>query len=279
MNTKTWLVSSLLSAVFFFSTAFPVIAISVPNFPSCQSPTGTLKVSFNTGIHGIVGDSGQYVGSDSVYWVGDSNLIQCFCSTAGAGIQTNWWKQDSLSADQITTLKNLGWFYIPSGSLWGLDDAPYFAQNSNYNCGSTTTTSEASAPNCDSAKPAAPTLVSVVRSGSSATLTWTPVSNATHYTIAYGLRPNTYIYGVPNTGNVTTYTINALDPNQTYYFAVKAVNNCMPSDFSGTQNIGGGQVLGLATTGTAGSIVAFTLAGIALLALSLTLRRRINRAA
>jgi hypothetical protein len=283
MNTKSFLVSSLLSAGILLTASTPVLALDVPNFPSCQSPTGILRVSYDSGIHGIVGDAGQFVGSDRVYTVSDSNLIQCFCSTEGRGIQTDWWKQASLSESQINTLRNLGWFYIPSGLLWGLDDAPYFAKNTNYSCGSNGGsggggTSAASAPNCDSAKPNAPTLVSVVRNGSSATLTWTPVSNATHYTLAYGLKPNDYIYGVPNTGNVTTYTVNALDPNQTYYFAVKAVNSCMPSDFSPSQNFGG-QVLGLATTGTAQTILGFTAAGIVLLALSLILRRKINRAA
>jgi hypothetical protein len=90
----------------------------------------------------------------------------------------------------------------------------------------------ASPPNCTAAKPDAPVLTSIQRSGTTAILTWNGVSLATHYVISYGTSPDNFQYGVPNTGNVTSYTIEKLDANTKYYFTVYAVNDCMPSEGS-----------------------------------------------
>lgn len=87
-------------------------------------------------------------------------------------------------------------------------------------------------PQCPAQKPGAPILTSVQKNGTQAVLKWTSVSQATHYVIAYGTSPTNLQYGVPNTGNVTTYTISSLGANTTYYFTVYAVNDCMPSDGS-----------------------------------------------
>ncbi len=270
-------------------TSLAVSELVVPNFPACTSPTGSLKISYDSGIHGIVGDTNTYVGSDQVYIVNDSQLSQCFCSSAGNGIQTDWWKVSSLSQSQIATLEKLGWIFVPSGSAWGLDDSPYMAKNFPYSCltggnggGSNGGTGGGGqAPVCDSKKPAAPSLNSVVRNGSTAILTWSAVSDATHYSISYGLAPGNYIYGVPNTGKVTTYTIGSLDPSKTYYFSVRAVNNCMPSDASGPggQVLGAstGQVLGLASTGNTTQVLLALGAGVILFGLSLCLKSSSER--
>jgi len=128
------------------------------------------------------------------------------------------------------------------------------------------------APVCDSPKPPTPTLVSVVRQGTTAKLTWTAVTPVSHYAIFYGLKPNEYIYGVPNTGNVTTYTIGGLTVGTQYYFSIRAVNNCMPSDPSGS----GGQVLGastLAFTGNSSLIYLLVSAGSFFFLLSLATLR------
>jgi LPXTG-motif cell wall-anchored protein len=61
--------------------------------------------------------------------------MQCFCSKNGDGIQTNWWKVSSLSFEEVEYLKALGWVYIPNGSVWGLQEAPYMAYNTEYDCG------------------------------------------------------------------------------------------------------------------------------------------------
>ncbi|OGM19105.1 hypothetical protein A2686_00915 [Candidatus Woesebacteria bacterium RIFCSPHIGHO2_01_FULL_38_10] len=128
---------------FFCSSRFPVDAQTVPSFPACSNPQGSLIVSYNNGTHGIVGDTKIYSGSDSVYSVTDTTLIQCFCAEDGSGIQTNWWKISSLSQEEIDTLNNLGWVFVPSGMPWGLVDEPYMAKNSEYACrgGSSTSSS------------------------------------------------------------------------------------------------------------------------------------------
>lgn len=112
----------------------PILAVTAPNFPSCLSPQGTLRVYYPDGTHGIVGSSSEYVGSDAVYEVSDTTLIQCFCSVDGEGIQTNWWQASSLTDDDVNILKSQGWFYVPNGSLWGLASSPYVAQNLRYSC-------------------------------------------------------------------------------------------------------------------------------------------------
>lgn len=112
----------------------PALAIDIPDFPACSNPEGTLKVTYSSGTHGIVGDSAEYNGSDSVYQLDNDNLIQCFCSTDGEGIQTNWWKASSLTSAEQQTLLNSGWNLVPNGSLWGLEQTAYYAKNSSFAC-------------------------------------------------------------------------------------------------------------------------------------------------
>lgn len=252
----------LVSLMLLLVSGASVMAATPPDFPTCSNPSGTLVVSYVDGSHGIIGSTATYVGSDKVYSLGDGNYTQCFCAADNSGIQTNWWKISSLNQDEIQTLKNLGWYFVPDGSVWGLQEGSYMAKNTSFSCGGgSSTTTQAGAPVCTAEKPLAPFLLSVVRNGTEATLTWSKVEKATHYVIAYGTVAGLYPYGVPNTGNVTTYKVGALDPNKQYQFQVYAVNDCMPSDPS---RQGGGQVLGLATTGTAQTILLFTLAGLVL---------------
>ncbi len=239
---------------------------TIPVFPTCSNPNGTLTVNYTDGIHGIVGNSATYSGSDKVFSLENGNALQCFCAADNQGIQTNWWKVSSITESEIQTLKNLGWHFIPDGRAWGLMEGPYMAQNITYTCGSnanviSAASSQSGAPQCNSDKPGTPILLSVNQNGSSATLTWSKADKATHYVISYGVVKGIYPYGVPNTGNVTSFTVNQLDPSKKYYFQVIAVNECMPGD---PATEGNGQVLGLATTGTQKSILLFSLLGILL---------------
>jgi hypothetical protein len=111
------------------------LAVTTPTFPICANPQGTVVVSYTSGTHGIPGSPTSYSGSDAVYRLSDTALSQCFCSTNGEGIQTNWWKVSSLTDSEIAILKSEGWISIPDGSVWGLDSGPYMALNSNYLCG------------------------------------------------------------------------------------------------------------------------------------------------
>lgn len=134
MQNRIWIVI-LLTMFGLFLGSKTASALEIPNFPSCLNPGGTIKVSYNEGTHGIVGDTSQYNGSDTVYQLDSGNLTQCLCTANGQGIQTNWWKDSSLFAEEKQTLINSGWIYIPNGALWGLEETAYFAKNSNYSCG------------------------------------------------------------------------------------------------------------------------------------------------
>jgi len=130
-----YLLIMLVSISFYLRGFVPsALAVDTPAFPSCTNPTGTVKVSYPSGTHGIVGQSSGVSGSDTVYSLSGGNNLQCFCAVDGAGIQTNWMKANNFSEAEINTLKNQGWVYIPNGALWGLDTSPYLAINSNYSC-------------------------------------------------------------------------------------------------------------------------------------------------
>jgi hypothetical protein len=265
----------LILFVFLFSREAD--AYVVPVFPSCSNPQGTLKVSYDSGTHYIVDGSGMN-GSDAVYFTSDITLIQCFCADSGSGIQTNWWKASTLSQSEIDQLVKLGWHYIPTGADWGLENVPYLASNEIYTCKSSGSSSvdhsgPVGAPVCDSERPAMPQLISVIRRGTEAIVTWTKVDLADHYTLAYGTDIRDYSYGVPNTGNVTTFTVGALDPSRVYYFRVYAVNNCMPSEPSGTAPKGSA-ILGLATTGDSILLYSVFSASILLIGVGMLLKKQ-----
>lgn len=97
---------------------------------------------------------------------------------------------------------------------------------------------------CTQNPPQQPVLLSVKReTADSVMLTWSKVALATHYSILYGTEPGKYQFGVPNTGNVQQFKIDHLQPGQSYYFVVKAVNQCEPSTSSNEVKVGGLTVL------------------------------------
>lgn len=132
MNKLT--ISLILVALVFVSLGKTAFASNEPSFPSCLNPQGTLKVKYDNGTHGIVGDSKTYTGHDEVYTVSDNSLIQCFCPDNGDGIQTNWWKTDDFGVDEIKKYQDLGWIFVPNGEHWGLSDSQYMAKNYTYSC-------------------------------------------------------------------------------------------------------------------------------------------------
>src|SRR3989344_834292 len=109
-------------------------AVATPEFPACANPQGTVISSYNSGTHGVAGDTTSYSGSDTVYSNTENTNTQCLCQDNGAGIQTNWWKASGLTQEEINTLVSQGWIYIPDGAAWGLDSSPYLAKNSSYLC-------------------------------------------------------------------------------------------------------------------------------------------------
>jgi len=295
MKTKLFLtsvVASLLAFAVFSASSASAQQVSAPNFPSCDNPQGNLRVSYTSGTHGIPGNSGVFIGSDSVYDVSSQALIQCFCPEQGSGIQTNWWKIPALSQDEIDSFVKQGWIYVPTGSVWGLDDAAYLAKNLTISCGVPAPTPTPTAPVptptnkpgnggstpppvCPDPAPIAPKLLNIARNGTTATLVWTPVPSVTHYAISYGTESGKYQYGVTNTGNVTAYTVGSLDANQKYFFVVRGVNNCAAGPAS-NETIPQGQVLGastMATTGNSGLIAALIGGGLLFAAVAWYTRR------
>lgn len=86
---------------------------------------------------------------------------------------------------------------------------------------------------CSGETPNAPSLISLQSTGpNQVTLSWNSIEHATKYAIQYGLSPRNYIYGASNVGNVLSYTVDHLQAGMTYYFAVQAINTCMPSALS-----------------------------------------------
>ena len=135
---KSVLMKTILSAVLLVVLSQAVtpaaFASNVPNFTTCVNPKGEVKASYETGTHGIAGMPGNYSGKDAVYKISGEALTQCFCPEDGSGIQTNWWKIEGFTESEIKVYESKGWIYIPNGALWGLDNAPYFAKNSDYSC-------------------------------------------------------------------------------------------------------------------------------------------------
>jgi len=131
---RTYILGAILGIVLFLMAPALADAKTPPDFPACSNPQGTLKVEYNEGIHGIAGETNSYSGSDAVYYIDDENLTQCFCADNGDGIQSNWWKVNSLDEEEIEILKSQGWIYVPSGANWGLDSSAYFVKNSKYEC-------------------------------------------------------------------------------------------------------------------------------------------------
>ena len=126
---------ALLVVVFVYTAqASALFAFDVPSFTSCLNPQGDIKANYETGTHGIVGSGATFSGKDTVYTISDNALTQCFCAVDGNGIQTNWWKVSSLTDSEINVLKSQDWVYVANGALWGLEQVPYLALNSDYTC-------------------------------------------------------------------------------------------------------------------------------------------------
>jgi len=134
MSLKRTLLSLILYYIFSVVITPAVSAATTPTFPACSNPQGTIKARHDSGTHGIVGNTNEFKGSDTVYQLSPETVTQCFCPENGEGIQTNWWKAATLTQDEIAFYTTSGWIYVPNGSLWGLDNTPYIAQNSSYSC-------------------------------------------------------------------------------------------------------------------------------------------------
>lgn len=97
----------------------------------------------------------------------------------------------------------------------------------------TSTAPQAKPPKCTVTTPNAPKLLSVVPlTQTSVMLEWTKIDQATHYAVSFGTQSSSYTFGVPNTGNTTSFVIGQLSPNTNYFFVLQAINDCAPSKLS-----------------------------------------------
>jgi len=125
----------LAAALLISAISAPVVsAQTVPSFPTCANPQGTVKVTYSEGTHGITGNTGTFTGSDTVYTLGEETTMQCFCADNGDGTQTNWWHATSLTDEEVQVMKNAGWVVVPNGALWGLAEGEWLTFNSPYAC-------------------------------------------------------------------------------------------------------------------------------------------------
>lgn len=105
-------------------------------------------------------------------------------------------------------------------------------ENTQQNSSSQSTTTQ-----CTNQKPmASPHLFQANPTGNAVTLYFVPVNSPVdRYAISYGLTPGDKRYNVVfnqgRSSGAIAYTINALEPNKTYYFRVRAYNGCMPGDW------------------------------------------------
>lgn len=113
-----------------------------------------------------------------------------------------------------------------------------------------------SAPVCNNEKPGQASFSYVRRTtNNQIEVAWNSVDRATSWTIAYGVEPGKYIYGMADFGDSQSrsVTINMLPPG-VYYLVIKANNGCMPGVFSSEKKItvypGSNNVLGLRVTPT-----------------------------
>lgn len=110
------------------------------------------------------------------------------------------------------------------------------ANNSGENNGNSSSSGNgtSSGPSCNNEAPKPTRLTSAVSTGKNeVTLTWDKaLGTVTHYGVAYGVSANKPIYGASNVGNVNSFKINGLSGGGTYFFKVKAVNDCMPAEYS-----------------------------------------------
>jgi hypothetical protein len=92
----------------------------------------------------------------------------------------------------------------------------------------------AGAPICTSEKPSKAWLYRVKTLGNGQyQLFWDKADRVTSWTIAFGVQPGKYIYGLANFGNDQSRNliVNTFS-NKTFYFVIKANNGCMPGDWS-----------------------------------------------
>ena len=248
------------------STSVGNITVQIPALTNIVGPVnwdGVInapKVLASTQVSPVA-DSGTNVTTQSVIEVGIGDTPLTFSKAVRLLIPNQAGKlvgyqrgntftkiTQNCSADSQISGDNLsasGDCYINVGSdlvIWTKHFTKFATYTQSSNSASSSSSSNSSNSNtsasvCTDTKPqSAPKLLSVKVTGrSEVTLNWSkaldPVS---YYLVAYGTKSGKLEFGNPNIGdkNTTTYVVKGLNNNQTYYFKIRAGNNCMPGEFS-----------------------------------------------
>lgn len=178
---------------------------------------------------------------------GDSNAYQCIDNTINTGVEyQNWYNGHCITPTPSLT---------PTPTITPVSPTPtQTPSSSNNNNGGGGGGGNPSAPSCSDQKPNGGPYNLQVKYGPAgqATLTWEPsLGPVSGYNIAYSTDPGTKMFGVPNTGNVTSFTVSGLSGTN-YYWWVTPINGCMPGD---PVQPGGPAVLGLSTTSSNTNVV------------------------
>ncbi|HVZ11990.1 MAG TPA: Ig-like domain-containing protein [Patescibacteria group bacterium] len=214
----------VLLSLFFMSTmtATMVLAGSPPDAghstlspnPSSVVADGSTTSSIQVTLHdssgnALVGDSVSVIApSDSAAVISPSSA-----TTDSNGLATFTIHSTTVGTDSLNVVDN-----TTSTTLNSLGQVVF-----------TSSSTPTPTPSCSDTVPSAPSLNNPTTSGTSGlTLTWTAPStgSVSYYLVSYGIATGQYIYGNPNVGNVTSYTVGGLSSGKNYYFAIKAVNSC-----------------------------------------------------
>ena len=235
MKTKVivFIFSLLFSSFFFAMPAFAnntantnnsLFSVNTNSVPADGSTTATISIT-------VRDDSNNAISGDTVTLTstGDSGLV---INGGSVGADSATATTDSNGNVSFTVSSNNPNPGVDTFTASDTSDNPSIPLGSTSSLAVTFTTPGS----CNYNAPGTPQLTSAVANGNNQiTLTWTDVGNpVSYYLISYGLTSGQYIYGNPNVGNqgTTSYAVGNLVAGTTYYFVVKAVNGCTPSNAS-----------------------------------------------
>jgi fibronectin type 3 domain-containing protein len=153
---------------------------------------------------------------------GNASVALSWSSVSGA---TRYTVRYGTASNTLTNTVDAG--SATSANISGLSNGVtyFFAVSASNAVGASPNSNQLTAtPVAPSQPPAAPTLDYAVAGNTKATLTWSPVANATSYAINYGTSSGSYPNTV-NAGAATQFDVNGLTNGVAYYFVVVASNS------------------------------------------------------
>ena len=214
-------------------------APSVPGTPTTASLT-TVNKPVWTWTSSTDSGSGLAATPYSVQWCGNSSFTGCDANTDTA--TTNTYTHATALADgtwyfrvKATDIANNSSAYSSNGTDT-INTASTASSGSSSS--SSNNSSSNSAPSCNKTPPGAkaPWLYGAITQDSGSILLYfTPADDPVeHYALEFGTKSGEYIWGATTIGGkeTRTYLVKSLSPNTTYYFRVRAGNECAVGGWS-----------------------------------------------